>query len=281
MFRIDGECRPIAVAGRCDGPEQEGKEGRTMQHGHPEALATIRDAARPPQSPADGGGEGMEPLTPELRGLFDAYAAGKTDFHALHAASGLPVKTLREAFRTIASSLSADAIARFHRDCVTETVIEEYAAGKMDIETASSLCHMGEADIRSALDVRHLPQAEARRELAAAAVRDDPAIPRLVAGLRERLPGCLRIWLAGERAWGMPNDEAAYELLAVGPDAPDGERVFLLNGNLADSGMYRLTGKCVSLEVRAFNKTNFETLANDGGYCRRVAREGVLLYGGA
>jgi hypothetical protein len=198
------------------------------------AMASEAAKRKRPKTAADLRVEAL--LPPELRAHFDAHFAGDVDFHALHAASGLSIEDLYNAFCLIAHSVPADAAARFHRGRVVETALAEYAAGEMDLEAASILCGMPEAEIRAALDVRNLPQAETRRELAAAAVQSDPAIPRLVAGLRERLPECLQIWLAGERARGMPNDDAPYELLAVVPDAPDGEPVFMLMGVFRTAG---------------------------------------------
>jgi hypothetical protein len=208
------------------------------------------------------------------------YIAGDMDFHALHAASGLSIERLGDAFEDIASSVPIGGAVRFRRETVREMAIADYGAGETDLETALRRSDMDEAELRSALAVRGLPQAETRRERALSAVSSDPMIPRIVAALRHRFPDCQRIWLAGERAWGIPATarDDDYELFVVVSDAADGQTVYTHTGCLPDREMHSMLGNIVPLDVYVFNTSYFAMLADDGGYCRRIVQEGVLLW---
>jgi hypothetical protein len=238
------------------------------------------EAAKPPHRHAHAVEQDNALLTPKLKGLFNAYIAGDMDFHALHAASGLSIEKLKDAFNEFAPSVPFEGAARFRWEYVIEIGIAEYAAGKIDLKTAMLVCDMDEAELRNALDVRGLPQAEARREMALSAVSRDPMIPIIVAAMRRRFPECLRIWLSGDRAWGIHehDENDAYELFVVIPDAADGQIVHTHDGCLADSGMSRALGGFTLLDLHVLNASYFTMLADDGGYCRRVVREGIIIH---
>lgn len=97
--------------------EAVGMQGdRTMRNrSRKEFLETVRELAGRPRRLTDGDREIMALLTPRLRSLLDAYIAVEMDFHSLHEASGLPIRTLNSAFGMIAPSVSAEATARDRR----------------------------------------------------------------------------------------------------------------------------------------------------------------------